>query len=81
MSYNTTMSNAQANFEKLIHDALTFGNVVNIATDQGNVIMLSEQEYRDLVLTLEVEKNPEFVKSLDEARNSDDWTDESEVIW
>ena len=80
--YHTTMDNALQNFKDLIHLTLTSNEAINIVTNAGNVVMLSESDYRDLLLTLEVELNPSFKQSLlDISSSKEDFLDESDVEW
>ena len=79
--FSTTINNARQNFDNLVSMALNNNEVINVVTDNGNIIMLSEDDYRDILLTLEVCANPDFKRSLHEAAESDDFVDESEVEW
>ena len=66
----TTLNKAVESLDSLIREALEFDEVISIATDNGNVVLISEEAYRGFLLTLEVEANPKFKESLLEARNS-----------
>ena len=81
--YNTTINNAITNFPSLIRNALNSEEIINIATDEGNVIMLSEQEYRNLILTVEVYQNTPFLKSLINAENEplEECVDVKDLEW
>ena len=81
--YNTTINNALGNLKSLIDLAINEAEIINIATDKGNVVMLNESDYRNLLLTLEVEANPEFKQTLIDADNTplDEFIDESDVEW
>ena len=43
--------------------------------------MLSKSEYQGLIATIEISSNPNFLKSIIDIKNSDDFIDESEVEW
>jgi PHD/YefM family antitoxin component YafN of YafNO toxin-antitoxin module len=80
--YTTTIANAQRNLQTLIDMTLDGNELINIASDKGNVLIINEQEYRNLILTLEVEANPVFKQSLVDAVNDiDNAVDEKDVIW
>ena len=59
-----TLNNAVKNFAALPPQILTGDEVINIATDDGNLILISEANYKSLMLTAEVNANPGFKKSL-----------------
>ena len=81
--YNTTVKNAITNFETLVWQALNENEIFNVATDNGNIIMLSENLYQDLLLTIEVNSNPSFKDTLSNEMNRPlcDYVSESEVEW
>jgi PHD/YefM family antitoxin component YafN of YafNO toxin-antitoxin module len=78
-----TLNNAIKNFADLPPQILGGDEVVNIATDNGNLILISEESYKNLVLLSEVNANPEFKKSLLAGLHSppDALVPESEVQW
>ncbi|MDR2656109.1 MAG: hypothetical protein LBC56_08630 [Oscillospiraceae bacterium] len=80
---NTTVSTAKNNLEFLINSILEMGETVNIATNDGNVIMLSEFEYRSLLETLDIYAHPDYMQSLIDAANEsrEDWVEISEEEW
>jgi PHD/YefM family antitoxin component YafN of YafNO toxin-antitoxin module len=62
--YATTLNNAQRDLENFVNLALTQDEVITLATDKGNVIMISEFEYRSLRETLNIYANPEVAGEL-----------------
>lgn len=79
---NTTVANAQKNLQSLIDMTIDSNELVSIVSDKGNVVLLNEDDYHNLLLTLEVYNNPEFKNSLIQASNSiNEFIDESEVEW
>ena len=80
---NTTINNAVKNFEYLVEQALADGETINVASDMGNVVIISEHFYNSLLLTAEVNSNPEFKASLLQGLNekADGLIDENDVIW
>ena len=80
---NTTINTAVKNFEYLVEQALEDGETINVASDRGNVIIISEHFYNSLLLTAEVNSNPEFKASLLQGLNeqADSLIDESQVVW
>jgi len=78
---HTTLSNVSNNIDSFIDATLIDNEIIGITTDLGNVIMMNEDNYKDLLLTLEVYSNKNFTKSLIEATQDEDLVDESEVSW
>ena len=80
--YTISCENAKKNLQNLIDMALGDEDLVNIVSDQGNVILLNETNYKNIMLTLEVCKNQKFKDSLlDNMNNLEDFVDESDVEW
>lgn len=50
--YNTNVTNACANLEELVDMVLNDSEVINISTDRGNAIMISEDNYNALLKTI-----------------------------
>lgn len=70
MPYNTNITNARKDLYKLAEMALDNGVEININTKKGNVIMISEDEYRSLLETIYLSQNEDFKKSLIEGLNT-----------
>ena len=49
---NTNISNARSVLYKLASSCIRYNDVVNISTKDGNVIMLSEDDYNSLLESL-----------------------------
>ncbi len=69
MPYTTNITNARKDLYKLAEMALDNGVEININTKKGNVIMISEEEYRSLLETIYLSQNEAFKKSLVEGLN------------
>jgi len=80
---NVTLNNAVKNLDSLIEQTLDNDDIINVATDGGNVIIISEENYRALLLTAEVNANPAFKESLLQGLNAplSDFVSENEVDW
>jgi PHD/YefM family antitoxin component YafN of YafNO toxin-antitoxin module len=78
-----TLNNAVKNLPALTPQIIGYDEVVNIATDEGNIIIISEDSYKSLLLTAEVGANPKFKASLLEGLYAapDDLVSENEVEW
>ena len=49
---NTNITNFRKNLFEYVDQAVTYGDVVNIATKHGNAVMMSEADYNGLMETL-----------------------------
>ena len=49
---NTNITNARAELYKLASSCIKYNNIVNINTKEGNVIMMSEEDYNNLIESL-----------------------------
>ena len=49
---NTNITNARAELYKLASSCIKYNNVININTKEGNVIMMSEEDYNSLMESL-----------------------------
>jgi len=80
---NMTLSNAVRDFAALTPQIIDEGEIINVATETGNIIILSENIYKSLLLTAEVNANTEFKTSLLEGLRAplSDFVSESEVVW
>ena len=67
---NTNISNARSELYKLASSCIEYNDIVNISTKQGNVIMLSEDDYNSLIESLYLAGIDGFYDSLDEIRNT-----------
>ena len=78
-----TLNNAIKNFAALPPQILGGDEIVNITTDEGNIILISEESYKSLILMNELNANPDFKNSLLQGMgaSSSDLVHESEVKW
>ncbi len=66
-SYNIT--NARDNLYKVVDQALG-GELVTITTKQGNVVMMSEEDWEGVLETIYLMGDPEFGKDVEEGLNT-----------
>jgi PHD/YefM family antitoxin component YafN of YafNO toxin-antitoxin module len=67
---NTTITNARANLFQLAGQVTKLNDIVNISTKDGNVIMMSEDDYNSLMETVYIHSIPGLAKSIIEAKNA-----------
>lgn len=78
---NTNISNARTDLYKLANSCLEFNEVVNISTKNGNVILLSEQEYNNLVESVYLAGIPGVLDDIKEGVNTPSSELEKDVKW
>ena len=61
---------ARAELYKLASSCIKYNNVVNINTKEGNVIMMSEEDYNSLIESLYLAGIPDMHESIEEAVNT-----------
>ena len=55
---NTNITNFRKNLFDYVDQAVTYGDVVNISTKNGNAVMMSEDDYNGLLETLRLTSIP-----------------------
>lgn len=58
---------AQEELKKLIEEATTQQSKYLITSDHGNVVLLSEESYKNLLVALEMFSTPFFFENLQES--------------
>lgn len=64
----TTATEARQNLFRLVKQSVRGHVPIKIASKEGNVILVSEEDYESLLETLELLSKPGFRKSIEEAR-------------
>ncbi len=77
------ITNFRKNIFAMIENTIRYNEPVNISTKDGNVVLLSEEEYRGMEETLRLLLNPEMKQKLLEGKNTplSDCIPEDEVAW
>ncbi len=83
MAHHISITNARKNLYQLAELALNQGTEVQIQTKHGNVILISEEEYRGLIETLYLSSNQSLKDSLIEGKNTplSETIDEDDIDW
>ena len=68
--YNLNISNARAELYKIASSCIKYNDVVSISTKEGNVIMLSEDEYNSLIESLYLAGIKGVYEDIEEAVNT-----------
>ncbi|MCM1546183.1 MAG: type II toxin-antitoxin system Phd/YefM family antitoxin [Clostridiales bacterium] len=61
---NTNITQARSNLFKLADQIIKFNDVVNITTKDGNVVMMSEEDYNSIMETLYLYSIPGMRESI-----------------
>lgn len=61
---NTNITQARSNLFKLADQVIKFNDVVNITTKDGNVVMMSEDDYRSMMETIYLHSIPGVAESV-----------------
>ena len=67
---NTNITNARAELYKLAFSCIKYNNIININTKEGNVIMMSEEDYNSLMESLYLAGIPGMYESIVEGANT-----------
>ncbi len=80
---NTNVTNFRRDIFSLLEQTIRFNEPLNVSTKDGNVVVLSEEDYCGLMETLRVLSNPVMTEKLTEGRDTplSDCLTEDEVQW
>ena len=80
---NTNMTHFRKNVSSLLEQTLKFNEPIHVSTREGNVVVLSEEDYRGILETLEMNANPAMKQKLLEGKDTplSECIPESEVEW
>jgi len=65
--YTTNVTNARSNLFTLVDSVVRAGEIVNINSKNGNAILMSQEEYHNLIETLYLYSIPGYRQSIIEA--------------
>ena len=80
---NTNVTHFRKNVSTLLEQTLKFNEPIHDSTRNGNVVVLSEDDYRGILETLEMNANPVMKQKLLEGKDTplSECIPESEVEW
>lgn len=80
---NTNITNFRKDIYELLEQTIKYNEPINISTKNGNAVVISEEDYNNLIETLYISSVPglkeDIMKGLKE--DVDDCVDEEEVKW
>ena len=80
---NTNATNFRQNIFSMLEQTIKFNEPVNISTKEGNAVLISENDYNNLLATLEIYNNPQLHEKILTGMNTneDECVSEDEVLW
>lgn len=80
---NTNITSFRKNIFSLLEQTIKYNEPLNISTKEGNAVVISEEDYRGIMETLELLSNPAMKKILVEGKTTplSDCIPENEVEW
>ncbi|MFR3969582.1 MAG: type II toxin-antitoxin system Phd/YefM family antitoxin [Evtepia sp.] len=67
---NTNVTHFRKNVSTLLEQTLKFNEPIHVSTKNGNVVVLSEDDYRGILETLEMNANPVMKQKLLEGKDT-----------
>ncbi|MBQ9298269.1 MAG: type II toxin-antitoxin system Phd/YefM family antitoxin [Clostridia bacterium] len=80
---NTNITNFRKNIYKLLESAVEYNETINVSTKKGNAVIMSEEDYNNLIETLYISSIPNLKEDITEGLKEDikECIDEKEVKW
>ena len=80
---NTNVTNFRKNIYSMLEQTIKYNEPLNISTKNGNAVIMSEEDYRSLMATLELVNTPGMEEKIKDGLSTDlaDCLSESEVEW
>lgn len=80
---NTNITNFRKNVFSMLEQTIKFNEPVNVSTKDGNVVVLSEEDYRGMMETLALSAMPAQKEKLLQGKETplSECIPESEVEW
>jgi antitoxin YefM len=80
---NTNITNFRKDIYNLLEQTIKYNEPLNISTKNGNAVVLSEEDYNNLLATLEISSNKKLKEKVIDGMKEDlkNCISESEVDW
>ena len=80
---NVNITNFRKDIYELLEQTIKYNEPLNISTKNGNAIVLSEEDYNNLIETLYISSIPGLKEDIKKGLKEDlkDCVDEDEVEW
>lgn len=61
---NTNATNFRKNIFSMLEQTIKFNEPINISTKEGNAVLMSEEDYNNVMATFEIYSNPELYAKI-----------------
>lgn len=80
---NTSITNFRKNIFSMLEQTIKFNEPLNISTKEGNAVVMSEEDYNNVMATFEIYNNPELHKKILKGMqtSASECVPEDEVEW
>jgi PHD/YefM family antitoxin component YafN of YafNO toxin-antitoxin module len=80
---NTSITNFRRDIFRILENTVKFNEPVNIATKEGNAVVISEEDYNGLIETLYLSSIPDVKNAIMDGMNTpvSECIPETEVDW
>ena len=80
---NTNITNFRKNIYDMLENTIEYNEPINISTKKGNAVVISEEDYNNLMETLYIEAIPKLKDEIIRRGKGSkkDFISESEVEW
>ena len=68
---NINITNFRKDIYELLEQTIKYNEIINISTKNGNAIVLSEEDYNNIMETLYIYSNPKLKKDIIDGLNTD----------
>ena len=77
------ITNFRNDIYNLLEQTIKYNEPINISTKNGNAVILSEEDYNNLIATLEISSNKKLKEDVIEGMKEklEECVDENEVDW
>ncbi len=69
--YSTDLASFRKDLFNLLEKAVKYNEILNIKTQEGNAVVMSEEEYNSLLATVEIMSNPGLYKKIIDGHDVD----------
>ena len=80
---NTNITNFRKDIYEMLEQTIKYNEPINISTKNGNAVVLSEEDYNNLMETLYISSIPKLKEEIIKRANASDeeFVSEDEVEW
>ena len=80
---NVNITNFRKDIYEMLERTIKYNEPITVTTKNGNAVILSEEDYKNLMETLYIESIPGMKEDIVKAMNepAEEYVDEKEVKW